>query len=60
MVHPTVLERLKSADEEFLIDLQSRYEGRLTFKSDPGKHVEFFAILDAVTGETLYTSVERT
>jgi len=57
VVHPTVLERLRREDEHFLIDLQSRFEGSLTFKSDPAKHVEFFAISDAATGEILYSSM---
>jgi len=58
VVHPTVLERLRREDEDVLVELESRFEGRLTFRSDPAKHVEFFSINDAVTGEALYTNVE--
>jgi len=59
VVHPTVLERLRSEDEQFLLDLQSKFEGRLSFKSDPGRHVEYFSINDAVTGDVLYSSMEK-
>ncbi len=59
VVHPTVLDRLRREDEEFLLDIQNRFEGELTFKSDPTKHMEYFAILDIGTGEVLYSSVER-
>jgi ribonuclease G len=59
VVHPTVLERLRREDEEFLMDLQKRFEGRLTFKSDPAKHVEYFSINNAQTGEVLYSSIEK-
>ncbi|MCX7591606.1 MAG: ribonuclease E/G, partial [Kiritimatiellae bacterium] len=59
IVHPTVLERLRTEDEEVLVELQSKYEGRLTFKADPAKHVEFFSIADAATGEILYSTGDR-
>lgn len=59
MIHPTVLDRLRREDEQFLVDLQSTFEGRLSFKSDPTKHVEFFMIRDAETGQALYSSTEK-
>lgn len=59
VVHPMVLQRLRSEDEQFLLELESRFEGRLSFKSDPGSHVEYFEIRNAVTGETLYASMEK-
>lgn len=59
VVHPTVLGRLKKEDEQFLLDLESKFEGRLSFRSDPGKHVEFFAIRNEATGETLFSSGEN-
>jgi ribonuclease G len=59
IVHPTVLERLRREDEQFLIDLESKYGKRMSFKSDPGKHVEYFSIQDAATGEVLYSNAER-
>lgn len=59
VVHPTVLERLRSEDEQFLLELQNKFEGRLAFKSDPTKHVEYFSINNMNTGELLYTRSER-
>jgi len=59
MVHPKVLQRLRSEDEQFLLDLESKFDGRLSFKSDPASHVEYFEIRNAVTGETLYANVEK-
>ena len=35
IVHPTVLDRLRSEDEETLVELGSKFQGRLNFKSDP-------------------------
>ncbi len=58
IVHPNVLERLRKEDEEFLIDIESRFDGKLSFKSNPSKHVEFFSIVNAVTGDVLYSSQE--
>ncbi len=54
VVHPTVLERLRREDEEFLVELETKFKGRLVFRSDPGRHMEFFAILNATNGEVLY------
>lgn len=59
VVHPNVLDRLRREDEEFLMDLESRYEGRLSFRSDPSRHMEFFSITNALTHEVLYSSVDR-
>ncbi|MBT3191595.1 MAG: Rne/Rng family ribonuclease [Verrucomicrobia bacterium] len=58
VVHPTVLERIRREDEAFLVELESRFKGRLVFKSDPSRHVEFFAILNAATNEVLYSRLE--
>jgi len=58
VVHPTVLERLRREDEEVLMELESRFSGRLIFRSDPTKHVEYFSINDAATGEVIYTNLE--
>lgn len=58
VVHPTVLDRIRREDEAFLIDLEKRFKGRLVFKSDPSRHVEFFAIINATTNEVLYSRRE--
>ena len=59
IIHPTVLSRMQKEDEQFLIDLESTYEGHLTFKSDPNKHMEYFMIKDAQTGDALYSVTEK-
>lgn len=58
VVHPTVLDRLRREDEVFLVELEKRCNGRLVFRSDPARHVEYFAILNATNGEVLYARKE--
>jgi len=58
VVHPTVLDRIRREDEAFLVELEARFKGRLVFKSDPSRHVEFFAIINAATNEVLYSRRE--
>lgn len=55
VVNPAVLERLRTEDEEILIELEQRSHGRLAFVANPQMHMEEFAILHADTGEELYT-----
>ena len=59
VIHPTVLDRLRREDEEFLLDLEATFEGHLSFKSDPSKHIEFFIIRNAESGEALYSTAEK-
>ncbi|MBN1557549.1 MAG: Rne/Rng family ribonuclease [Lentisphaerae bacterium] len=56
VVHPTVLDRMRREDEQFLIEIEKECGAELSFRSDPGRHVEFFLISDAATGEVLYSS----
>ena len=53
IVHPHVMERLRSEDEELLVEIERKYAGRLTFRSDPTFHHEKFSITDANTGAEL-------
>src|SRR4051794_33518662 len=53
ILNPDVLKRLKEEDEEFLVELERRYAGRLAFRGDPGYHHEKFVITDAKTGVEL-------
>ncbi len=53
VVHPTVLERLRTEDEKLLIELEKRYFGKLSFRADPGMHAEQFKIVNVVTAEEL-------
>ncbi len=53
IVNPEVLNRLKAEDEELLVDIERRYAGRLTFRTDPTFHLEKFLIFDSVTNQEL-------
>jgi len=53
ILNPDVLKRLKEEDEEFLVELERRYAGRLAFRGDPVYHHEKFVITDANTGAEL-------
>ena len=52
-VNPHVLQRLREQDEELLIEIERKYAGRLTFRSDAAFHHEQFVIADANTGQEL-------
>ena len=52
-VHPEVLQRLRTEDEELLVELERKHEGRLTFRADVTYHHEKFIICDSVTGTEL-------
>jgi ribonuclease G len=47
------MNRLRTEDEELLVDIERKYAGRLTFRSDPTYHHEQFTITDANTGAEL-------
>jgi ribonuclease G len=53
VVHPTVLERLRTEDEKHLIEMEKRYFGKLSFRSDPGMHAEQFKIVNVANNEEL-------
>lgn len=52
-VNPAVLERLRKEDEDSLVELERKYSGRLSFRSDPQLHTEKFSITNALTDEEL-------
>ncbi|HEY5753616.1 MAG TPA: Rne/Rng family ribonuclease [Chthoniobacterales bacterium] len=52
-VNPEVLKRLRTEDEDLLIDIERKYAGRLTFRGDPTYHHEQFLIADANTNAEL-------
>jgi len=52
-VHPTVLERLRTEDEKLLIEMEKKYFGKLSFRSDPAFHAEQFKIINVATNEEL-------
>ena len=57
LVSPSVMERLRNEDEQMLVEMQKRYSGKLTFKSEVARHPESFAILDK-NGKVLYAVSE--
>jgi len=58
-VHPSVLDRIRTADEGIIRDIQSGYKARLSFKSEPLRQAESFAIVDASSGQVLFSSGEQ-
>src|SRR5579872_7455573 len=53
VVHPTVLERLRTEDEKHIQEMEKRYFGRLLFRPDPALHAEQFKIVNVATNEEL-------
>ena len=53
VVHPSVLERLRTEDESLFIELEKRYYGKLSFRPEPAFHAEQFKIINAVTNDEL-------
>jgi ribonuclease G len=51
LVHPSILERLRSEDAELLVRMEKLYGTKLAFRADLNYHVENFKIINAVTGE---------
>jgi ribonuclease G len=53
VVHPTVLERLRTEDEKHLIEMEKRYYGKLSYRADPGMHAEQFKIVNVDNNQEL-------
>jgi ribonuclease G len=51
MVHPGILERLRSEDANLLVRMEREYGVKLAFRADPNYHVENFKIINSLTGE---------
>jgi len=51
LVHPSILERLRSEDSDLLVRMETSFGVKLAFRADPAYHVEHFKIINAVTGE---------
>lgn len=51
VVHPEIMQRLKTVDSEHLVDIERRYHGRLTFRSEPTQAREEVTITSAETGK---------
>jgi len=53
VVHPSVLERLRTEDEKLLIEMEKRYFGKLSFRAELSVHAEQFKIYNGATNEEL-------
>jgi ribonuclease G len=53
LLNAEVLDRLKKEDEEILIDLERKFQGRLSFRVNPKFHFEEFKLVNALTEEEL-------
>ena len=51
LVHPSILERLRSEDADLLVRMEKLFGVKLAFRADLNYHVENFKILNAQTGE---------
>ena len=53
VVHPSVLQRLRTEDEKLITEMEKRYFGKLSFRADPALHAEHFKIYNAANNEEL-------
>jgi len=53
IVHPQVLDRLRKEDEQLLVDLERRHQGKMAFRSDASFHYEEFKVLNSQTDQEL-------
>jgi ribonuclease G len=51
LVHPSILERLRSEDAELLVRMEKLFGVKLAFRADLNYHVENFKIINAITNE---------
>lgn len=51
LVHPSILERLRSEDADLLVRMERNYGVKLAFRADPTYHVENFKVINATSGE---------
>ena len=51
LVHPSILERLRSEDADLLVRMEKNYGVKLAFRADLNYHVENFKVINAVSGE---------
>ena len=51
MVHPSILERLRSEDADLLVRMENLFGVKLAFRADAAYHVENYKIVNAITGE---------
>ncbi len=54
LLHPVSLERLRNDDEQVLVDMQNKYNVKLSFRSDANFHCENYKVVDAKTEKELF------
>ena len=59
VVHPSVLDRLRTEDEKHLIEMEKRYFGKLSFRADSALHAEAFKIVNVANNEELASVVHE-
>jgi len=59
-VNAQVMDRLKNEDEELLVELERKFQGRLTFRVDPKLSHEEFKLVNSATEEEIGLRVEST
>lgn len=57
-INPQVLDRLRSEDEQALIELEQRFQGHLTFVADQSYHVEEFSIINTDNNAILFSTLD--
>ena len=55
VIAPQVMQRLRTEDSQILAQLQKDFSTCLTFVSELHRHPESFAVLDAATGQVVYS-----
>jgi ribonuclease G len=53
VIHPDVMQRLRSSDDQILVDLERKYQARLTFRTDPTYMREQVLLANSKTGEEI-------
>lgn len=56
VINPAILTRLKDEDEELLVTMENKFNGRLRFRSDANYHIEEITVADAGNNDILYTN----
>jgi hypothetical protein len=52
-VSPEIMHRLRTRDEQTLIEMERKHRGRLSFRVDPAAHRETVTITSAQTGKDM-------
>ena len=56
VIAPAVMQRLRTEDAQILAELQAAFNTKLTFVAELHRHPESYAILDAESGQVLFSS----